>query len=100
MKKLLLPVIALGLATSAVAQDRDTASLYNKSCMACHVSGASGAPKTGDVKAWQERLAKGMNTLVTNAKNGINAMPPKGLCMDCSDQEFEALINYMAQPKQ
>lgn len=100
MKKLLLPLIALGLASSVAAQDRDITGLYNKTCLACHMSGASGAPKTGDVKAWQERLVKGMDTLVANASNGINAMPPKGLCMDCSDEEFKALINYMAQPKQ
>lgn len=100
MKKLLVSVFALSLALPVMAQDRDTAGIYNKTCIACHLSGASGAPKTGDVAAWQERLGKGMKVLVENAQKGINAMPAKGLCMDCSDKEIEALISYMAQPKQ
>ena len=31
-------------------------------------------------------------------KNGLNAMPPKGMCFDCTDDEYKALIEYMAKP--
>ncbi|CAN0342134.1 unnamed protein product [Chrysoparadoxa australica] len=40
-----------------------------------------------------------MDVLVANAKNGIRAMPPTGMCFDCSDEDFKALIEYMAKPK-
>ena len=41
-------------------------------------------------------MEKGMNTLVDNVVNGFGGMPPFGLCMDCSAEEFEALILFMA----
>jgi cytochrome c5 len=28
----------------------------------------------------------------------MNAMPPKGMCFDCTDEEYQALIEYMAAP--
>jgi len=70
---------------------------YNKSCAVCHASGAAGAPKTGDVPAWEPRMGKGMDALVAAVNNGLNAMPPKGMCFDCSDEEYAALIDYMAK---
>ncbi|MGD2007150.1 MAG: c-type cytochrome [Cellvibrionales bacterium] len=69
---------------------------YNRSCAACHAGGVAGAPKTHDVAAWEARLAKGMDALLSSVKNGLNAMPPTGLCADCSDEEYKELINYMA----
>ena len=99
MKKVILAVSAAALLFSASASARDAQELYNKSCIACHASGAAGAPKTGDKAAWAPRLAKGMDTLLKNAKNGFNAMPPKGMCMDCTDDEFKALIQLMSAAK-
>ena len=32
----------------------------------------------------------------TNTINGFNGMPPLGMCMDCGEEEFVALINFMA----
>jgi len=34
--------------------------------------------------------------LLASVKNGLGAMPAKGLCFDCSDEDYTALINYMA----
>ncbi len=36
-----------------------------------------------------------MDTLLSNALNGFNAMPPRGTCADCSEEEIQAAINYM-----
>ena len=70
---------------------------YASSCGACHMAGAAGAPKSGDVEAWAARLkAKGMDGLVASVRNGLNAMPPGGLCNSCSDEDHVALISYMA----
>lgn len=91
--------LILGI-SSAHAAERDTAGLYAKTCTICHATGAAGAPKTGDVAAWEPRLAQGMDTLLQHAKNGIRGMPPKGMCMDCTDAEFTALIQFMSSAKE
>lgn len=78
--------------------DAAVAELYNRSCRSCHTVSATGAPLTGDSKTWAERYEKGMSTLVDNVINGYGGMPALGLCMDCSADQFEALIDFMANP--
>lgn len=95
MKKIL--AVAL-LCSSAAVLAGPAPEKYQSSCFACHSSGAAGAPKTGDVAAWQPRMEKGMDTLVQSVKTGLNAMPPTGLCAGCTDDEYKALIEYMAAP--
>jgi cytochrome c5 len=98
MRKLLFAVLA-AVSVNAVAADKAVVDRYNKTCVACHASGAAGAPKFGNAADWAPRLAKGSDKLLVSTKNGLNAMPPKGLCMDCSDAEFKALIQYMSTGK-
>ncbi|MES2917371.1 MAG: cytochrome c5 family protein [Pseudomonadota bacterium] len=69
--------------------------VYNASCAACHGTGAAGAPKVGDKGAWGPRIAQGKPTLYKHAIGGIRAMPPKGMCMTCSDDEIKAAVDYM-----
>jgi cytochrome c5 len=71
--------------------------IYDGSCMACHSTGVGGAPKLGDKAAWKDRVAKGLDTLHTHALAGFNAMPPKGTCMSCSDDEIKATVDYMVK---
>jgi cytochrome c5 len=61
--------------------------------------GVAGAPKAFDAAAWAPRLATGMDALVASVTNGKNAMPPRGLCMDCTADQYKLLINYMSTPK-
>jgi cytochrome c5 len=68
--------------------------------MACHGTGAAGAPKTGDAAAWAPRIAAGMESMLANATNGLKAMPPKGLCMACSDAELQGAVEYMVSSSQ
>ncbi len=69
--------------------------VYNTYCMACHATGAAGAPKAGDKAAWEPRIAQGEDVLLTHALNGFNGMPARGTCMDCSDDEIKAAIDHM-----
>ena len=85
------------VANSGDAGARSGDAIYNKSCVACHASGAAGAPKLGDVAAWAPRIEKGLETLTDNAWNGIAAMPAKGLCMDCSKEEIAETVAYMVE---
>lgn len=84
----------------AAAAPKSGEEIYNGNCMACHGTGAAGAPKLGDAAAWAPRIAKGMDSLVSSAVNGLNAMPPKGLCMTCSDADLQAAIEYMVSQSQ
>ncbi|APX94745.1 cytochrome c5 family protein [Halomonas sp. 1513] len=62
-------------------------------CAACHDSGAAGAPIVGD--DWGERMDQDISELYANAINGIGAMPPKGGNRSLSDEEVEAIVDYM-----
>ena len=76
---------------------RDAATIYKTFCISCHASGVAGAPKTGDKKEWEKRLNKGVNQLTLNAIKGYNAMPAKGTCMDCTDDEIKKTVSYMLE---
>jgi cytochrome c5 len=78
--------------------------VYNAACIACHGGGVAGAPKTGDKDAWSARIAAGMDTLNSNAINGIQGaagyMPPKGGRADLSDEEIIAAVEYLVEQVQ
>ena len=73
----------------------DGQKIYQASCQACHATGAAGAPKLGDKAAWAPRIAKGNDAMLSSVKNGLKAMPPKGACMSCSEDELRAAMEYM-----
>ena len=97
MKKVLIAAAAaaLMLPAAAMAAERDGATVYNTKCTVCHASGVANAPKMGDAAAWGPRAATGMDTLFAVADKGKGAMPPRGMCMDCTDDELKAAIQYM-----
>ena len=78
----------------------DGQKIYMKSCLACHAAGIANAPKLGDKAAWEPRIALGMDALLATAIKGKNAMPPKGTCMTCSEDELRAAIEYMVSQSQ
>jgi cytochrome c5 len=95
VEKIVADVVEV-VATATEVAAFDVESTYQMSCFACHGTGAAGAPLLGDADAWSERMAKGMDAVMVNVVNGVNAMPPKGLCMTCSDGNLLALVDYMS----
>ncbi len=94
-----------GIDTGAVepetaSESPDAKALYAQSCMACHDTGAAGAPKVGDQAAWVERIAQGQDTLIKHALEGFNAMPPKGGAAQLGDAEITAIVEYMVTGSQ
>jgi len=87
-------------AQSASSGPRSADEVYASACAACHDTGAAGAPKKGDTAAWSPRVEKGLDTLVTHAINGFNAMPAKGGCSSCSDEEIEIAVELMVDASQ
>lgn len=85
-------------ADEAVPTAPDLAATYNRSCRSCHGVDGMGAPLTGHSTDWNARIEqRGMDGLMTSTKNGFNGMPARGLCEDCSDDEFLALITFMSE---
>lgn len=80
---------------AASSGPRSGEAVYNQFCSACHTSGVMGAPKMNDAAAWEPRLEQGMDVVLKHAVEGYNAMPPKGTCADCSEDEIQAAIDYM-----
>lgn len=92
------PVASVALAPAAAPAPRAPRTgdaVYAASCAACHGSGAAGAPKLGDQAAWRPRLAQGAETLYDHAIKGLRAMPARGACMDCSDADLKAAVDYL-----
>jgi cytochrome c5 len=83
-----------------LSENFDVERVYMQSCWACHNSGAAGAPKVGDAAAWAPRVAKGIDVLVANSIAGINAMPAKGMCFTCTNDDLKALVEYMVASSQ
>lgn len=71
--------------------------IYRQYCFSCHSSGINGAPRMGDGEAWTRLVAeKGESELLRTTKEGIMPyMPKMGLCMNCTDEQLTAAINYM-----
>ena len=88
---------ASGAAESLVAVARSGEEVYNGACMACHATGAAGAPMLGDAGAWAPRLDKGMDALYASGVNGVagTSMIARGGCSNCSDDEIYAAVDYM-----
>lgn len=81
-------------ATAAPVTAIDGGAIYGAVCMACHMTGAAGAPIPGN-DAWAERAAKGLDALTTSAINGMGVMPAKGGRPDLGDDEIRAAVEHM-----
>ena len=84
------------VAPVTVSVSRSGIEVYNAHCFACHATGVSEAPLVG-AEEWLTRLnEKGAETLLANTKAGFNVvMPAMGTCMNCTDAELQAAIDYL-----
>lgn len=69
--------------------------VVDKFCVECHGSGAKGAPRIGDEKAWKPRASRGLTSLTANAIAGVRKMPPHGGTLQVNDLELSRAITYM-----
>ena len=101
------PVGSFAAATAApapvVAQALSGEQAY-ASCAACHAAGIAGAPQIGVAEVWQTRIAKGIDTLYSNAINGYQGeagyMPAKGGNGALSDDSVRAAVDFMVSKVQ
>jgi cytochrome c5 len=90
-------LVAAAASSDACAQaaERSGKEVVDSLCISCHGSGAGGAPKIGDKKAWSARTAKGLSSLSQSALKGIRQMPAHGGNPALTDTEIERAITYM-----
>ena len=75
--------------------------IWMQVCRNCHLTGVAGAPAIGDFPAWAERRKKGVDTLYTNAVQGIVddngswRMPPRGGNDKLPDEQVRRAVDYM-----
>ena len=90
---------ATAAAPSAADSSDPGKSTYDSVCFACHAQGIAGAPKHGDVAAWESRVAQGRDTLVQHAIAGFTGpagmMPARGGNPTLTDAQVSAAVDYL-----
>ena len=72
-----------------------TERLYTENCAGCHEDGSFGAPSRGDRESW-DRFPRSPQVLLDLAWEGNGAMQSKGGCDECTNNDLQELIKYMA----
>jgi cytochrome c5 len=80
---------------AAPAKAADGKTTYDTTCMACHGTGAAGAPKLGDKAAWAPRLKQGAAALHASATQGQGRDAAEGRQHTLSDDAVKAAVDYM-----
>jgi cytochrome c5 len=65
--------------------------IYTHFCINCHALKPLiplGAPKIGEESDWKIRLKQGMDALFKHTDEGLNGMPPRGGCFECTDEQL------------
>jgi cytochrome c5 len=81
---------------AAPAAARSGADIVAKQCSMCHGPNPM-APKTAADWVARSKADGGIDGLVASATKGKNAMPPKGMCMDCTPEELKAAITELSK---
>lgn len=76
-----------------------TTTQYSQYCSRCHDTGAANAPRRGDAASWEKRLRKGKPAIIQAVIAGPVAMPPRGGCTECTDEDLGLLLDYLANSK-
>jgi cytochrome c5 len=70
---------------------------YDQYCAMCHNTGMANAPRKDDATHWDARIAEvSFATVVANAIAGVGAMPARGMCATCSDEDIASLVEYLS----
>ena len=92
---LLLAMTALMPIAVSAADPASGKAIYDGNCIACHSTGAAGAPKLGDVAAWAPLIKTGAAALLASSLKGKGVMPARGGNPKLTDAEVQAAVNYI-----
>ncbi len=89
--------VSILLLSAPLTWAQDAQSVVDTHCKACHLAGLGGAPKLDDRAAWAPRLASGIDAMLTTVTSGKGAMPMKGTCTSCTEDQLRAAIELLTQ---
>jgi cytochrome c5 len=72
--------------------------IFKEFCGTCHREKPMidvRAPRIGDQAAWKTRRQLGLAILLNITVNGVGAMPARGGCFECSDEQLRETIRYI-----
>lgn len=79
--------------------DRDAGrKIFKEFCASCHDKQPIidvNAPRIGDKQAWLVRRKWGLKVLSNLTMTGVGAMPARGGCFECSDDQLNLAIQYI-----
>ncbi|KTD02334.1 cytochrome c5 [Legionella geestiana] len=91
-----VPAQPVTVAASPAVEKAPGEATYSQYCAVCHRDGIAGAPRFQNAGDWGARFKeKGLDGLLQSSIKGINAMPARGTCNDCTDADLKAAIEYM-----
>ncbi|MDX2346233.1 MAG: c-type cytochrome [Legionella sp.] len=67
-------------------------------CGTCHATKPLiplGAPKPKRLDDWAPRLKQGLDVLFKHTNEGVRAMPPRGGCFECTDEQLMLAIKAL-----
>lgn len=71
-------------------------------CATCHAQKPMiqlGAPRIGVAADWSHRIKQNMEVLFHHTDEGLNAMPARGGCFECTDKQLMLAIDAMLPRK-
>ena len=74
------------------------AQIYQHYCVNCHAQKPIiplGAPRFGETSDWSERLNQNIEVFFQHTEEGLNAMPARGGCFECSDEQLALALVEM-----
>ena len=78
--------------------DQEGKKIVEHYCINCHAEKpliSVGAPRIGQVADWELRIKPGIKHMFKSTDEGLNAMPARGGCFECSDQQLMLAIKAM-----
>lgn len=70
-------------------------------CANCHAERPIiplGAPRIGLSADWEPRIKQGVRALLQHVYEGMNAMPARGGCFECTDEQLLLAVMAMLPP--
>jgi cytochrome c5 len=71
--------------------------VYDLVCAGCHASGAYQAPDPAKPDDWKARSGQSRELFQQRTLEGYGAMPARGLCELCTDEQLRATVELMLE---